>query len=252
VPWAENVQIPQGLPRNYARLVQYCWCFQSRRSPLIWKVHGKRLDGFRNEDVPSPPLDYDNEQNVLEWCHHGKNKGYDVDFLGSAMPPPEAVAGRYKGPDGKLIKVAPLGDEDRLTLARWIDIGCPIDRAYDAKQRDRGWLLDEGRPTLTLTCPPPGASKEPLTRILIGMYDYATGLDLAGFSVTADFAIDGVKPGENLATTFDALPGNRWELRLKKPIAALERGKLTVSVKDRQGNTTRIERSFSVVPPGTK
>ena len=219
---------------------------------MIWKVHGKRLDGFRNEDVPSPPLDYDNERNVLEWCHHGKNKVYDVDFLGSVMPPPEAVAGTYKGPDGRLIKVAPLSDEDKLTLARWIDIGCPIDREYDSKQRDRGWLLDEGRPTLTLTYPQSGASKEPLTRILIGMHDYATGLDLASFSVAADFAIDGVKPGEDLATTFDALPDKRWELRLQKPIAALERGKLTVSVKDRQGNTTRIERSFSVVPPGTR
>jgi hypothetical protein len=252
VPWAENVQVPEGLPRSYARLVQYCWCFQSRRSPLIWKVYGKRLDGFNNEDIPSPPLDYDNEKNVLEWCHHGKNKGWDVDFLGSQMPPPEAVAGTYKGPDGKLIKVAPLGDEDRLTLARWIDIGCPIDREYDPKQRGQGWLLDEGRPTLTLTDPPSGAVKEPLTRVLIGMHDYATGLDMASFSVTADFAIDGAKPGENLAAKFDALPGNRWELRLKEPIAALEKGKLTVSVKDRQGNTTRIERTFSVVPPRTR
>ncbi len=157
-----------------------------------------------------------------------------------------------RGLTARLIKVAPLSDEDKLTLARWIDIGCPIDREYDSKQRDRGWLLDEGRPTLTLTYPQSGASKEPLTRILIGMHDYATGLDLASFSVAADFAIDGVKPGEDLATTFDALPDKRWELRLQKPIAALERGKLTVSVKDRQGNTTRIERSFSVVPPGTR
>jgi hypothetical protein len=39
---------------------------------------------------------------------------------------------------------------------------------------------------------------------------------------------------------------------LKEPIAALEKGKLTVSVKDRQGNTSRIERTFSVVPPGTR
>ena len=38
VPWAENVRVRQGLPRSYARLVQYCWAFQSRRSPLIWKV----------------------------------------------------------------------------------------------------------------------------------------------------------------------------------------------------------------------
>jgi hypothetical protein len=252
VPWAENVHIPQGLPRSYARLVQYCWCFQSRRSPLIWKVHGKRLDGFRNEDIPSPPLDYDDEKNVLEWCHQGKNKGYDVDFTGSAMPPPEAVVGTYKGPDGKLIKVAPLGDEDKLTLARWIDTGCPIDREYDPKQRGQGWLLDEGRPTLTLTYPQPGAGKEPLTRILLGMHDYATGLDPASFSVTADFAVDGVKAGEDLAAKFQALPGNRWELRLKEPITALEKGGLTVSVKDRQGNTTRIERRFSVVPPGAR
>jgi hypothetical protein len=215
-------------------------------------VYGKRLDGFSNEDIPSPPLDYDNEQNVLDWCHHGKNKGWDVDFLGSAMPPPEAVAGTYKGPDGKLIKVAPLSDEDKLTLTRWIDIGCPIDREYEPNQRGQGWLLDEGRPTLTLTYPQSGAGKEPLARILIGMHDYATGLDPASFSVTADFAIDGAKAGENLATKFQGLPENRWELRLKEPITALEKGRLTVSVKDRQGNLTRIERTFSVVGPGTR
>jgi hypothetical protein len=248
VPWAENVQVPPGLPRTYARLVQYSWAFQSRRSPLIWKVYGKRLDGFDNDDVPSPPLDYDNEKNVLDWCHHRKNKIYDVDFRGSAMPPPEAVAGTYKGPDGKRIKVAPLSDEDKLTLARWVDIGCPIDREHEPKQRGRGWLLDEGRPTLTLTYPPSGAGKEPLTRILIGMHDYATGLDLASLSVTADFAIDGIKPGENLATKFKALPGNRWEMRLQRPIAALPRGRLTVSVRDRQGNKAQVERTLSIRP----
>ena len=51
-----------GLPRTYARLVQYSWAFQSRRSPLIWKVYGKRLDGFHNDDIPSPPLDYEDEK----------------------------------------------------------------------------------------------------------------------------------------------------------------------------------------------
>jgi hypothetical protein len=246
VPWAENVHLPRGLPRNYARLVQYAWAFQARRSPLIWKVYGKRLDGFANDDIPSPPLDYDDEKNVLEWCHQGKNKVYDVDFVGGAMPPPEAVAGIYKGPDGKLIKVAPLSDEDRLTLARWIDIGCPIDRDDGAGPRGQGWLLDEGRPTLTLTYPPSGVGKEPLSRILIGMHDYTSGLDLASLSVTADFEVDGVKPGENLAPKFQPLPGSRWELRLQKPIAALRRGRLAVSVRDRQGNIARIEHTLTI------
>ena len=47
-------------------------------------------------DIASPALDYHDEKNVLEWCHQGKNKERDVDYTGSAMPPPEAVAGSFK------------------------------------------------------------------------------------------------------------------------------------------------------------
>jgi len=241
VPWAENVHIAQGLPKTYARLVQYAWAFQSRRSPLMWLVHGKRLDGFRNEDIPSPPLDYHDEKNVLEWCHHGKNRMWDVDYSGEVMPPSLAVAGKAKGPDGQLVKVAPLSDEDKLTLARWIDIGCPIDR--DAQ---RGWLLDEGRPTLTLTYPQAGAIAK-LDRILIGMHDYGSGLDMDSFKVTADFAIDGVKAGDNLAPRFQSTGAGVWEMRLANPPEPLPQARLQVEVRDRQGNTTRIVRTFSVV-----
>jgi hypothetical protein len=240
VPWAENVQVPQGLPRTYARLVQNAWAFQARRSPLMWMVHGKRLDGFHNDDIPSPPLDLEDEKNVLDWCHHGKRRMYDVDYKGNIMPPPDAVAGKAKDPDGKLVKVAPLSDEDKLTLARWIDIGCPIDR--DAKT---GWLLDEGRPTLTLTYPHPGVNSK-LDRILIGMHDYGTGLDMPTFKVTADFAVDGVKAGDNLASRFKSIAPGIWEMRLANPPASLPRGRIDVEVRDRQGNTARIERTFSV------
>ena len=61
------------------------------------------------------------------------------------MPPPDAVAGTYVGPDGKKIKVAPLSDEDKRTLVRWIDLGCPIDLDYDAKNPAAlGRLLKNG------------------------------------------------------------------------------------------------------------
>jgi len=53
-------------------------------------------------------------------------------------------------------------------------------------------MLDDNRPTLTLTSPKAGANG-PLTRILVGMHDYDSGLDMTTFKVTADFAIDGVK-----------------------------------------------------------
>jgi hypothetical protein len=68
------------------------------------------------------------------------------------------------------------------------------------------------------------------------------------FSVTADFATDGVQPGENLPKKFQPLAGNRWELRLQKSISALPKGRLTVSVRDRQGNRSQIERTLSVIP----
>jgi hypothetical protein len=251
VPWAENVTCPEVLPHTYVRLAQYSWAFQSRRSPLMWKVHGERLDGFANEDVESPKLNYHDDKDVLNWCHHSRRFQWDVDYTGTAMPPPDAIAGTYKGEKGMSIKVPPLSDEDKVTLARWIDIGCPIDLDFDPARpevRGRGWMLDEGRPTLALASPLPGDNQEPLSRIIVGMHDYATGLNPDSFNVTADFAIDGVAAGENLASRFKPASDGVWELKLEKPIADLRGGKLTVSVEDREGNVTRVERSFSVAP----
>ena len=54
-----------------------------------------------------------------------------VAYTGGVMPPPEAVEGKYAGPRGEKIRVAPLTDEDRRTLVRWIDLGCPIDLDYN-------------------------------------------------------------------------------------------------------------------------
>jgi len=142
-----------------------------------------------------------------------------------------------------------LTDEDRLTLVRWIDLGCPIDLDYDpAKPEERGygWMLDDTRPTLTLTYPKAGVN-ESVTRLLVGMVDYDTGLDLDSFTVVADFPVDGVPAGEDLARKFKALPDSRWELTLAQPLKDLRRGKVTVSVKDKQGNVSRIERTFSVM-----
>ena len=53
-------------------------------------------------------------------------------------------------------------------------------------------------------------------------------------------------PQENLAAKFTAAADGVWEYRLAVPIAELPHGKLSVSDRDRQGNTTRIERTISV------
>ena len=163
------------------------------------------------------------------------------------MPPPDAIAGIYIAPDGRRIKVDPLTDEDRFTIVRWIDLGCPIDLDYDLhapEARGFGWMLDDNRPTLTLTTPRAGANPA-LDRILVGMHDYDTGVDPASFTVTADFPVHGIAAGMNLASQFRPLSQGVWELKLGEPATHLSRARLDVSVKDRQGNTTTIVRSFS-------
>ena len=225
---------------GYPNASRYVRMFQSRRSLLTWKVFGERLDGFSNDDFPSEAKPGDRTL-----MHHGqkidleKNRSrWDLDYAGSPMPPPEAV---------KAGKVKPLSDEDRRTLVRWIDLGCPIDLDYDPQHpeaRGYGWMLDDNRPTLALTLPAAGKNAE-LTRLLVGMHDYGSGLDMKTFSVTADFAIDGVPAGQNLAERFKPKSQGVYELRLEKPVAKLGRGKVTVSIGDKQGNVSRVERSFS-------
>ncbi len=218
---------------------------------LAWKLYGERLDGFSNDDHPSPIANdgaagNDKLVKAGEEVDGQKFRArWDLDFVGKQMPPPEAV---------KAGKVAPLSDEDRRTLVRWIDLGCPIDLDHvggdpvgdrDPNQRGYGWMLDDNRPVLTITSPQAGGN-EKVDRILIGLHDYYTGIDQDSLVVTATVAIDGVAPGANLADRLKSKGGGVYELKLAKPLAKVDAAKLDVSVKDREDNTARIERTFSV------
>jgi hypothetical protein len=215
--------------------------FQSRRSLLVWKIIGERLDGWANDDFPTEtapgnPKTLQLKGQPVPDTPANRNRA-DLDFTGSMMPPPEAV---------KAGKVAPLSDEDKLTLVRWIDLGCPIDLDHDSKNPARpgfGWMLDDQRPTLAVSVPKAGANPT-LAVIRIGMHDYGSGQDATSLSVIADFAVDGVPAGQNLAAKFKAGAPGVYECTLAAPLS-LRKGRLTVSVKDRQGNLTRIDRTFS-------
>jgi hypothetical protein len=155
------------------------------------------------------------------------------------MPPPKAVMSGT---------VRDLSDEDRRTLVRWIDLGCPIDFDYQPENPTRrgfGWMCDDKRPVLTLTEPRRGTNRT-LDGILIGMTDYYSGLDVDSLRVTADFEIDGIAAGENLASWFKISTQGVYRLKLQKTVKKLASGTLTVSVKDRQGNLATIKRAFSV------
>ncbi len=221
---------------------RYIRKFQSRRSLLVWKIYGRRLDGWMNDDFPTARIPGD--ANTLELAgasieNTQRNRDRsDLDFRGSVMPPTEAVeSGRVK----------PLSDEDRLTIVRWIDLGCPVDLDFDPNNAGRGfgWMCDDKRPTLTLTYPQAGRN-ESLSRIVIGMHDYYSGLDQESLSVTADFDIDGIAAGDNLASRFKQTHPGVWQWKLDNSLAASSSATLSVSVKDKQGNVTQLERSFSI------
>jgi hypothetical protein len=221
---------------GYPNASRYIRKLQARRSLLAWKLFGRRLDGFSNDDHPS---ETEPGSGVLaqkgEKVDREKNRSrWDLDFVGSIMPPAEAVAGTYAGPEGKPIRVAPLTDEDCRTILRWIDLGCPIDldRRENPESRSYGWMCDDNRPILTLTLPTPG-------RILVGMWDYYSGIDPESFRVTVDVDVEGQKAGENLAPRFRPISTGVYELKLATPP-----GRITVSVKDRQGNLSRIDRTI--------
>lgn len=237
---------------------RYVRRFQSRRSLLAWKVLGRRTDGWTNDDFPTERVPGDANTLLLKGGSvpntQANRDRSDLDYNGVPMPPPAAVEGAFVGASGRAIKVARLSAEDRLKFVRWIDLGCPIDLDYNAAkpaERGYGWMVDDNRPTLSLTSPRVGRN-ESLNRILIGAHDYDTGLDEATLRVTADFAIDGVAAGENLASRLRPSAQGVWELKLAKPVEKLERGRLTVSIADRQGNIARIERTFSVGQDGNK
>src|SRR5690606_15059504 len=119
---------------------------------------------------------------------------------------------------------------------------------FDPKQPDRrgfGWMCDDKRPTLTLTEPALG-SKTPFDRILIGTFDYYSGLEEGSLEVVADFDVDGTPAGTNLASRFKEKSRGVWELKLARPVSGLKEGTLRVRVKDRQGNQTEIVRTLSV------
>jgi len=220
---------------------RYVRVYQSRRSLLAWKILGRRTDGWSNDDfptatVPDDPKTLQIAGKPVDLTKQENTQFADVDFTGSIMPPPEAV---------KAGKVKPLTEEDRRTIFRWIDLGCPIDLASTAGDKGSGWLDDEIRPKLTVSLPGV-AEKKALSRILVGMHDVYTGLDMESFEVVANFAVAGVPVAQNLAAKFQRKGDGVWELNLATPIDDLPRGRLTVSVKDRQGNVTRVERTFSV------
>jgi hypothetical protein len=208
---------------------RYVRMFQARRSLLVWKVFGRRLDGWTNEDHPTEAVAGDPST-----IPAGANPNeVDIDYTGTVMPPPGSG-------------YPPLSEEEKITIARWIDLGAPITSQEGGLDDRIGWFADELRPVIALALPAAGRNEGPLTTLRVGMFDYYSGLDLMTFSVVAGFVVNGLAPGTELAPLFVETGDHVWELPLDPPLAGLTDAELAVSVRDQSGNLHAVERTFSV------
>lgn len=213
---------------------RYIRKFQSRRSLLIWKIFGERLDGWTNDDFPTESVPGDPDT-----LPPGANPNdADIDFTGDMMPPPDSDPSLYPR----------LTEDEKMMIARWIDLGSPATSQGSGVQQDLGWFADELRPTLDISIPKAGRQVGPIDRIQIGMFDYYTDLDMSTFSVTCDKKIGNHPPGTELAPEFRSVGDHVWAMRVNPPIKVGRWRTLTVSVRDTTGNLVELKRKFSVGP----
>ena len=202
---------------------RYVRRFQSRRSLLIWKLFGQRTDGWSNADHPTESVPGD--ESTLP-AGASANEA-DLDFSGSIMPPPPAI---------------PLSEDEKLTFVRWIDLGAPV----DSGNSDYGWLLDDLRPTLTVSAPRAGNNASAVSALRFAFVDAHSGIDPASLAVSADFPVNGRPAGAELADLAADLGDGRRQIALQTPIELAENWHLRVAIADQQGNITRVVQAFSV------
>jgi len=218
-----------GQPRwRQTNASRYIRMFQSRRSLLTWKIYGKRLDGWKNKDHPTEKV-----PGVASTLKNGSINEADLDYKGTIMPPPDSG-------------VKPLTEEQKMTIVRWIDLGCPINTSQGTDDEDFGWFLDDLRPTLTVSSPRPGENPGPLGVLRVGVADAYTGIQQDSLSVTADIPIGGRAAGQELADLFGVVNDGVYEYTLSQPLPTGTEGVLHAEVADKQGNITQLDVKFSV------
>jgi len=214
---------------------RYIRKFQSRRSLLAWKVFGKRLDGWSNADHPTESVPGD----PATLPAGAEINAADLNFTGTIMPPP------ISGVPGL------SADEKRLFL-RWIDLGCPINHGALAggDNGDFGWFLDDLRPTLSIQTPRRNGQVTPLKEIRVGFADGYSGIDRSTLSVTADFTVNGLPPGTELAGSGHLAEAGVLVIPLDVPQINMAKSHVTAAVFDHQGNKKTTRTRFWVAPAG--
>jgi hypothetical protein len=252
-----SIDGPTGLARDYVKLARdegarwgyppiivngtwrqtnasrYIRRFQSRRSLLIWKIFGQRLDGWTNGDHPTETTLGDPSTIVPP----GSNRNdADIDYTGTIMPPVGSG-------------VQALTIDEKMTFARWIDLGCPINFGVESGHGNLGWFLDDMRPSLNINQPRPGQNSSVIGEIRFGTADAYTGIDPASLSITSDISIAGRPPGAELFDLAQNVAPGVYSIQVSPPLTQAQNAHIHVESADQEGNISRVNQEFSVGAP---
>jgi hypothetical protein len=212
---------------------RYIVPLQARRSLLMWKLYGRRLDGLTNETFPSEAIPGD----PTSAPPGSRKEMLDLDYTGTIMPPPDSG-------------VPPLTEEEKMLIGRWIDLGSGSD-PLPAEFKDRGYFADQLPPTLNVSSPRAEAMAS-LDELSFAALDYLSGLDVDKTSVKADFDVNGHLAGTELFSFFQrAQDGKRFVLPLDHPITNLAAGHVTVTVYDKANNALLSGQPSDFAGPNT-
>jgi len=90
----------------------------------------------------------------------------------------------------------------------------------------------------------PAPNDGDLNEIRIGLADANSGIDMAGFSVTADFVVNGRSPRTDLSDLFQEGTQGVYTFTLAKQGVVTE-GSIRAEIFDMQGNKNTVYRDFS-------
>ncbi|MSP13542.1 MAG: hypothetical protein EXR62_11370 [Chloroflexi bacterium] len=187
--------------------------FQSRQSLLIWKVFGARLDG-RTDASRSGDIDYNPASDTIH-------------------PNLDSLRG--------------LTWDEKLALARWVDLGAPINLAANGDAW--GWFEDDLRPTLWVGPTQAQARSGAVSNIVIGAYDLESGLAPNTLHVSFNVPIGNQAAGTNFAAGMNPIDGGVITVSLPAAIDLVaQQAVITATIQDRAGHLTQIIRTFTPAP----
>ncbi len=225
--WGYPPVIGAGAGWRQSNASRYVRMFQSRRSLLVWKIFGKRTDGWSNSDHPTETV----PGNPATLPPGADANAADLDYTGTIMPPTNSL-------------VPALSEDEKMLVARWIDLGCPLnDGPY-------GWFLDDLKPTLTVSRPRQNENNDVLREIRVGFADANSGINTNSLSVTADFFVNGIAAGNELKGLGAFVGDGIFSIPIDPPIVNMAAAHVTASILDTQTNRTTQRVRFWVAPAG--